>query len=121
MRSSLRDNIECERKAIKAPDTLGIATVPAARAQVVRPGSAAFLNEWVIQNAQGQIDHWSNENPADRARLDNRDSTNDANGRKGEEGAQRQQKPTKADGVRVAKAKITRRNSLRKQRETLRG
>jgi hypothetical protein len=30
------------------------------------------------------------------------------------------QKPTRADGVRVAKAKITRRDSLRKQREALR-
>jgi hypothetical protein len=31
------------------------------------------------------------------------------------------QKPTRADGVRVAKAKIARRNSLRKQRDALRG
>jgi hypothetical protein len=31
------------------------------------------------------------------------------------------QKPTRADGVRAAKAKITRRNSLRKQRDALRG
>ena len=31
------------------------------------------------------------------------------------------QKPTRADGIRVAKAKITRRNSLRKQRDALRG
>jgi hypothetical protein len=32
-----------------------------------------------------------------------------------------EQKPTRADGVRVAKAKITRRKSLRKQRDALRG
>ena len=31
------------------------------------------------------------------------------------------QKPTRADGVRIAKAKITRRKSLRKQRDALRG
>jgi hypothetical protein len=31
------------------------------------------------------------------------------------------QKPTRADGVDVAKAKITRRNSLRKQRDALKG
>jgi hypothetical protein len=31
------------------------------------------------------------------------------------------QKPTRAEAVRVAKAKITRRKSLRKQREALRG
>ena len=31
------------------------------------------------------------------------------------------QKPARIDGVRVAKAKITRRNSLRKQRDALRG
>jgi hypothetical protein len=31
------------------------------------------------------------------------------------------QKPTGADGVRIAKAKITRLNSLRKQRDALRG
>jgi len=31
------------------------------------------------------------------------------------------QKPTRADGVRVAEAKITRRNSLRKQRDALKG
>jgi hypothetical protein len=30
-------------------------------------------------------------------------------------------KPTRADGVRVAKAKITRRNSLRRQRDALKG
>jgi hypothetical protein len=34
---------------------------------------------------------------------------------------QSKQEPTRTDGVRVAKAKITRRNSLRKQREALRG
>jgi hypothetical protein len=34
---------------------------------------------------------------------------------------QSKQKPTRTDGVRVAKAKITRRNSLRKQREALQG
>jgi hypothetical protein len=34
---------------------------------------------------------------------------------------QTQQLPTRADGVRAAKAKITRRNSLRKQREALKG
>lgn len=34
---------------------------------------------------------------------------------------QPKQKPTRADGVRVAKAKIIRRNSLRKQRDALRG
>lgn len=31
------------------------------------------------------------------------------------------QNPTRVDAVRVAKAKITRRNSLRKQREALKG
>jgi len=31
------------------------------------------------------------------------------------------QKPTRADEIRVAKAKVTRRNSLQKQREALRG
>ena len=31
------------------------------------------------------------------------------------------QEPTRADGVRAAKAKIARRNSLRKQRDALRG
>jgi hypothetical protein len=31
------------------------------------------------------------------------------------------QRPTRADRIRVAKAKITRRNSLRKQRDALRG
>ena len=31
------------------------------------------------------------------------------------------QQSTRADGVRIAKAKITRRNSLRKQRDALRG
>jgi hypothetical protein len=34
---------------------------------------------------------------------------------------QSKQTPTRIDGVRVAKAKITRRNSLRKQRDALRG
>jgi hypothetical protein len=34
---------------------------------------------------------------------------------------QSKQKPTRTDGVRVAKAKITRRNSLRKQRDALKG
>jgi hypothetical protein len=34
---------------------------------------------------------------------------------------QPKQKPTRTDGVRVAKAKIIRRNSLRKQRDALRG
>ena len=33
----------------------------------------------------------------------------------------RKPKSTRADGIRVAKAKITRRNSLRKQRDALRG
>jgi hypothetical protein len=31
------------------------------------------------------------------------------------------QKPTRADEIRVAKAKVTRRNSLQKQRDALRG
>jgi hypothetical protein len=35
--------------------------------------------------------------------------------------AQPKQKPTRAEDVRAAKAKITRRNSLRKQREALQG
>jgi hypothetical protein len=35
--------------------------------------------------------------------------------------SQPKQKSTRTDGVRVAKAKITRRNSLRKQRDALRG
>jgi hypothetical protein len=34
---------------------------------------------------------------------------------------QTNQKPTRSEAVRIAKAKITRRNSLRKQREALRG
>jgi hypothetical protein len=34
---------------------------------------------------------------------------------------ERKPKSTRADGIRVAKAKITRRNSLRKQRDALRG
>jgi hypothetical protein len=34
---------------------------------------------------------------------------------------QPKQKPTRTDEVRAAKAKITRRNSLRKQRESLQG
>jgi hypothetical protein len=34
---------------------------------------------------------------------------------------QPKQKPTRTDDVRAAKAKITRRNSLRKQREALQG
>jgi hypothetical protein len=45
--------------------------------------------ERVIHNAQRQIDHWPNENAADRACLDNCDagSAYSANSRKGEEGA----------------------------------
>jgi hypothetical protein len=38
-----------------------------------------------------------------------------------EKAPQSKQEPTRADGVRVAKAKITRRNSLRKKRAALRG
>jgi hypothetical protein len=42
-------------------------------------------------------------------------------GKKMKTGSQPNQKLTRAEAVRVAKAKITRRNSLRKQREALRG
>jgi len=40
---------------------------------------------------------------------------------KADKTAQPMRRPTRADGVRVAKAKITRRNSLRKQRDALKG
>jgi hypothetical protein len=40
---------------------------------------------------------------------------------KPQQAAQPKPEPTRTEGVRVAKAKITRRNSLRKQREALKG
>jgi hypothetical protein len=40
---------------------------------------------------------------------------------KPKQAAQPKPEPTRTEGVRVAKAKITRRNSLRKQREALKG
>jgi hypothetical protein len=58
-----------------------------------------------------------------RERLDNADTsaTYDANGRRAKEDAAAEKQQTRTEVVRAAKAKITRQNSLRKQRDAQRG
>jgi hypothetical protein len=67
-----------------------------------------------------------NENATHRARLDNADTSAafDASGRRAKEAkedAATEKPATRAEAIRAAKARITRRSSLQKQREALKG
>ena len=69
---------------------------------------------------QKQTDLRPYENATYRARLDRADTDDDAN--ESNEGSDnKNKKSTRSEAVRTAKARITRRNSLRKQREALKG